>query len=71
MLMTTSQLPSDSGSAPTSPCRIDVKEAECYDIAWQEWLESGHEYGVRDKEFLDRGLYDILNFLLIYVRKGK
>jgi len=33
--MTTSQLPSDSGSAPTSPCRIDVKEAECYDIAWQ------------------------------------
>ena len=52
-------------------CRIDVKEAECYDIAWQEWFESGHEYGVRDKEFLDRGLYDILNFLLIYVKKGK
>ncbi|SCY14988.1 ParB/RepB/Spo0J family partition protein [Butyrivibrio sp. INlla14] len=52
-------------------CRIDVKEAECYDIAWQEWFESGHEYGVRDKEFLDKGLYDILNFLLIYVRKGK
>ena len=33
------------------------------------WFESGHEYGVRDKEFLDKGLYDILNFLLIYVRK--
>jgi len=39
--------------------------------SWQEWFESGHEYGARDKEFLDRGLYDILNFLLIYVRKGK
>ena len=50
-------------------CRIEVKEADCYDIAWQEWFESGHEYGIRDKEFLDKGLYDILNFLLIYVRK--
>lgn len=52
-------------------CRIDVKEAECYDIAWQEWFASGHEYGARDQEFLEKGLYDILNFLLIYVRKGK
>ena len=52
-------------------CSIDVKEAECYDIAWQEWFESGHEYGLRDKDFLDKGLYDILNFLLVYVRKGK
>ena len=50
-------------------CSIEVKEADCYDIAWQEWFESGHEYGVRDKSFLDKGLYDILNFLLIYVRK--
>lgn len=54
-----------------SHCRVEVKEAECYDAAWQEWFESGHEYGARDKEFLDKGLYDILNFLLIYVRKGK
>ena len=51
-------------------CRVEVKEAECYDIAWQEWFRSGHEYGARDKSFLDRGLYDILNFLLIYVSKG-
>ena len=35
-------------------CSIDVKEAECYDIAWQEWFESGHEYGLRDKDFLDK-----------------
>ena len=39
------------------------------DDAWREWFESGHEYGARDKSFLDRGLYDILNFLLIYVKK--
>ena len=50
-------------------CSIEVKEAECYDIAWQEWFRSGHEYGVRDKSFLDQGLYDILNFLLIYIKK--
>ena len=50
-------------------CWIDVKEADCFDIAWQEWFDSGHEFGVRDKEFLDKGLYDILNFLLIYIRK--
>ena len=50
-------------------CIIEVKEADCYDIAWQEWFASGHEYGARDKSFLDRGLYDILNFLLIYVKK--
>ena len=30
-----------------------------------------HEFGVYDKEFLDKGLYGILNFLLIYVREGK
>ena len=49
-------------------CRIEVKEADCCDIAWREWFESGHEYGMRDESFWDKGLYDILNFLLIYVR---
>ena len=52
-------------------CDISVLEADCYDIAWQEWFQSGHEFGLRDKEFLDKGLYDILNFLLIYIRKRK
>ena len=50
-------------------CSIEVKEAECFDVAWQEWFASGHEYGKRDQSFLEQGLYDILNFLLIYVRK--
>ncbi|MBQ4425284.1 MAG: hypothetical protein II882_06075 [Lachnospiraceae bacterium] len=52
-------------------CGIRALEADCYDTAWQEWFQSGHEFGVHDKEFLDKGLYDILNFLLIYVRKRK
>lgn len=50
-------------------CEITAVEADCYDIAWQEWFESGHEYGLRDKEYLGKGLYDLLNFVLVYVRK--
>ena len=51
-------------------CDITVKKAECFDIAWQEWFDSGHEYGIRDREFLQKGLDRILNFVLIYVRKN-
>ncbi len=51
-------------------CEITVKEAECFDIAWQEWFDSEHEFGIRDKEFLSKGLNEILNFILIYVRKN-
>lgn len=52
-------------------CDIIVKEAECFVIAWQEWFESGHNFGLRDKEFLEKGLDQILNFILIYVKKRK
>ena len=31
-------------------CDITVKEAECFDMAWQEWFDSGHEFGIRDRE---------------------
>ena len=51
-------------------CEIAVKEAECFDLAWQEWFYSEHEFGIRDKEFLQKGLDRILNFILIFVRKN-
>ena len=51
-------------------CDITVKEAECFDIAWQEWFDTEHEYAVRDREFLEKGLDRVLNFVLIYVRKN-
>ena len=51
-------------------CEIAVTEAECFDVAWQEWFDSKHEYGIRDQEFLQKGLDQILNFILIYVRKN-
>jgi len=52
-------------------CDITVKEAECFETAWKEWFDSGHEFGIRDKEFLEKGLDKILNFILIYVKKRK
>ena len=51
-------------------CNITVKEAECFDTAWQEWFGTGHKYAVRDREFLRKGLDRILNFVLIWVRKN-
>ena len=50
-------------------CGISVMEAECFDAAWEDWFNTGHEYGIRDRDFLSRGLDRILNFVLIYVRK--
>ena len=52
-----------------SRCDVTVLEAECADAAWDDWFRTGHEYGIRDKDFLSKGLDRILNFPLIYVRK--
>lgn len=48
---------------------VKVYESGIFDLVWQEWFESGHEYGIKDKEFLEKGLKDILNFVMIVVRK--
>ena len=50
-------------------CTITVSEAACYAEAWQDWFNSGHEYGLRDKEFLDKGLDQVINFVMICVKK--
>ena len=50
-------------------CDITVLEAECCAEAWEDWFSTGHEYGIRDRKFLSRGLDQILNFSLIYVRR--
>lgn len=48
---------------------ISVSESDFFDLIWQEWIDSGHEYGARDGEFLERGLKDILNFVMIVVKR--
>jgi SAM-dependent methyltransferase len=50
-------------------CDIEVTEGECFDAAWEDWFSTGHEYGLRDREFLNRGLDRILNFVMMYIRK--
>lgn len=48
---------------------VEAYEADCFEKAWQEWIESGNEYGVRDAEFLNRGLRDLLNFVMLVVKR--
>lgn len=48
---------------------VKVYESGLFDLVWQEWFDTGHEYGIRDKEFFRRGLKDILNFVMIVVKK--
>lgn len=50
-------------------CDITVLEAECADEAWQDWFSTGHKYALRDQEYLDKGLDQLLNFALMYVKK--
>ena len=50
-------------------CDVAVQEAECFDAAWRDWFASGHEFALRDRVYLERGLDRILNFVLIYVRR--
>ena len=50
-------------------CGIIVTEGECFDEAWEDWFSTGHEFAVRDREFLSKGLDRILNFVLIWVQK--
>lgn len=51
--------------------QVEVKayESAQFELVWQEWFDSGHEFGVRDEEFLGKGLKDILNFVMLVVRR--
>jgi cyclopropane fatty-acyl-phospholipid synthase-like methyltransferase len=48
---------------------ISVDEMKCFDSAWQDWFDTKHEYAIRDKEFMDKGLRKNLNFISIIVKK--
>ena len=50
-------------------CDITVTEAECCDLAWREWFDTGHEFALRDREYLSRGLYELMTFVFMYIRK--
>ena len=48
---------------------VEVYESKLFDLVWQEWFDSGHEYGIKDEEFLKRGLKSVLNFPMIVVKR--
>ena len=48
---------------------VSVYESKQFDAIWNDWFESGHEYAANDKAYLERGVADMLSFVLIVVRK--
>ncbi len=48
---------------------VEVYESVQFDLVWQEWFDSGHEYGIRDREFLEKGLKDVLNFVMMVIER--
>jgi len=47
---------------------IEVYESGQFEQSWREWIDTGHEFAATDKEFLDRGLDRLLNFVNMIVR---
>ncbi|MCQ2457522.1 MAG: GNAT family N-acetyltransferase [Clostridia bacterium] len=37
---------------------------------WKDWYSTGHEYALRDREFLERGLGRVITFILMTVKKN-
>ena len=44
-------------------------ELACFDEAWNDWFISGHEYGIKDKRYFDKGMGKYLSFIGLVVRK--
>lgn len=44
-------------------------ESERFEQSWQDWYQTGHEFALRDKEFLEAGLKEWMNFVMIHIRK--
>ena len=44
-------------------------ELDCFDEAWNDWFVSGHEYGIKDKEYFDRGMGQYLSFMGLVVQR--
>jgi len=47
---------------------VEVYEIRQFEQPWQDWFDSGHEYGRQDRAFLSKGLDRLLNFIVIAVR---
>ena len=46
-------------------------ESQCGDVAWEDWFRSGHEFGLQDRAFFDRGLGKYLTFVNMVLKKAE
>ena len=44
-------------------------ELDCFYEAWEDWFASGHEYGIKDKEFFARGMDEYLAFIGLVIQR--
>lgn len=44
-------------------------DLDCFEEAWEDWFQSGHEYGSKDKEFFARGMDEYLSFVGLVIRR--
>ena len=44
-------------------------DLDCFDEAWDDWFRSGHEYGIKDRAFFDRGMGEYLSFIGLVIRR--
>ena len=53
--------------------QIEIKcyESSIFDQVWDDWIQTGHEYALRDAEYLKNGLDKLLNFVMIVVKKKR
>lgn len=48
--------------------KVETWEMECFDLAWNEWLATEHEYAMNDKQFFDTHIKPYTCFVGIYIR---
>ena len=47
----------------------ELWELDCTDLAWQEWFLSGHEFALRDQQFMQRGADKYINLIGMCIKK--
>lgn len=48
---------------------VEIRSADDVKSLWQDWFDTGHEYALRDREYLEKGLYGVVDFFLLRIRK--
>lgn len=49
----------------------EVKEMKAMEEPWEDWFSTGHEYAIHDRQLLEAGLYDYVDFISMIIRKKK